>query len=111
MLNELLNKIVKRGYGWYLLFKILKSILAIPVFIAWISIFLLAGIYVCLSEIISIIWGEFVLGTGAEIIDFWKKPWFRNYSRSFYNELHQPKKEPQWWVSDIEPEEVEEDDV
>lgn len=86
-MKDMMIKLAGRGYGWYLALKIGKAVLALPLFVIWLPAYLALGavVWVCMSA-----WeaGRAVFDIGMEGVRFWRKNWFKGFSRKYYNSLH-----------------------
>jgi len=90
-MNDLLRKICNRGYGFYLAFKILKALIAVPWFIICaILIAIITPIYY-FCVMIKTIFTEVLPEIGQMVVDYWSKPWFRHFSKDFWLYLYRRK--------------------
>ena len=84
--RELLIWLSRRGYGWYVAIKGLKAAWSVPAFLIFIPI-----LVACAA--VWIVW-EFgkslhaiLLGSIAELVEFWDRRWFTGFSRQHYNRM------------------------
>src|SRR5690606_18055565 len=88
----ILRRICGRGYGWYLAIKIVKAVIAIPLFPIYI-----VGVPVlyCVLRVLlfcKYLIAKFPYELYAECVEYWGWNWFRNFSRRAYNKIyHAPK--------------------
>jgi hypothetical protein len=81
-----LMRLAAKGYGWYLALKIGKAALAVPCFLLWLPLWTLLTVVVCAWEMLKIpatLAKEWI----ESVLEFWSKPWFRGFTRSYYKSL------------------------
>lgn len=88
---NVLMRLAARGYGWYLALKIGKALLAVPCFVAWLFLWPALALFVFVQETVKLL-----LSIAAEAIegvdDFWGRPWFRGFTRRYYESLEHYQK-------------------
>lgn len=87
-MNKLLIEISRRGYRWYLLLKICKALLSVPLFALW-ALWIVA---IAAAVFVSLLL-EALLETAAcmasGLYEFWgRTKWFSGFSRKRWHYLH-----------------------
>jgi hypothetical protein len=83
-----LAKLAGRGYHWYLPLKIGKALVAVPLFVLWLPVYAVAGTVVVLLTVTKMMLLEIPVEIFNEARDYWKRKWFRGFSRAFYRSLY-----------------------
>ena len=92
-MNRILMRVASRGYGWYLALKIGKAVVAVPWFFVTMAAVLVAGVLAYSWGIIKLA-RDFAHEAMAMGVGYWRRNWFKGFSRQHYNHLHHYKQSP-----------------
>lgn len=90
-MNEFLKSISKKSYKAYLIFKIIKSILAIPMFILMLILEFLCAILIVIFTAIKIFFEDYIFLIPERYKEFWSRKWFYGFSKKYWESIYENK--------------------
>lgn len=93
-MNEFLRSIAAKGYGWYLLLKVCKAVISVPMFAAYVVFWTLAAaVLAAWFAVKGVLW-DFPKMMTATMAEYWERPWFRNFGRGWYRSQYESSVTP-----------------
>jgi len=86
MLDRLMQRLARRGYGWYLALKVGKALLAVPLFVLYVPALIALVLLLAAFRACAELW-EGPKAIAADAMSFWQRKWFKGFTRAYYDNL------------------------